>query len=960
MTDHHDRDNQAIDAFADALDAITLGLPVPGPASDPLVAFADSLAQAGQPIPTDDAVPNHLLPSRTRRQIWSALMAERGVRPGSTKRPATPGAAGSALALNPWSPRQLTERPRGRRPSGSVARYLPAVQPSSTFLMVVLALVMIGVSFAWIAPERGFAPGASATESAASPEASPAATGDCSVRAGAVPENPSPPAAYVPVGPVDPAVLQPSVTAILTFYSCTSDESVESGQLESFLRSISTPRFNWWITGQGGTDTDEERADSDARVAELTRSWFHPLEPSTESARNPVDDPDPYAVNVLTGSAQTLSDGRIGVLVSFTSPEMSSVPDASWVKVENEGRLPNIMFAALAPTLSGVAIDEFTVLCAGQRCVDTFAPDRSLATPAYQPDIVDAPCVKQYNEWTYHPEGPRNYDRVGSVSPFYLNEVDHFFRGYSGCSDDDDDAKSTFRTIGYSDVANAETTRIASELNQTLTQSLASQQDLRRYTWYLEEGSVRVLNVFAGTASTFGDGRVGVLTTLTDESVSPYPDDSWQAYGSVAGVTTPVVQIVFLSFTGNFLVDEVVTLCAGASCIDLYGADAVSQLATPTAATLVTTDGDQWQRPVTADECVVESRPRDEMTALISTPATIPDRAYLPAVTVDSSTELNVIAAARAWHACANYGLPSQRMALESPAYIWEQSGRTRHDDPARFEARQAATRSFSETLLDPDWTTYFIETAGVDDLAFSGQRSIVQPGHAWRLPDGRVGVVVSQLVPPGTHEERADWPEHSVEFQIFTLGNDRWLLDETLWLCPGGCEVAPGVVSASPVADLPAATCMTAEVHNEPISAPWMTDDLLRNLPWIEVDIGSGDLTLLGLLWYGDRPLEPNGGFPADGMSAKLMWYSSEQIRDLRILAHPVDDATNEPVQVMTNAANSAANGPSMMWPSSMALPGVGCWEITLTATVAETGEPVTGTLIMEVVAPPASTPES
>jgi hypothetical protein len=138
------------------------------------------------------------------------------------------------------------------------------------------------------------------------------------------------------------------------------------------------------------------------------------------------------------------------------------------------------------------------------------------------------------------------------------------------------------------------------------------------------------------------------------------------------------------------------------------------------------------------------------------------------------------------------------------------------------------------------------------------------------------------------------------------------------------------------------------------------MTDGLLRNMPWIKVDTGSGDLTLLGLLWYGDRPLEPNGVFPADGMSAKLMWYSSVQIRDLRILARPVDDATSKPVQVMTNAANSAANGPSVMWPSSMALPGVGCWEVTLTATVAGTGEPVTGTVIMEVVDPPASSPKS
>jgi hypothetical protein len=88
------------EAFA-PLYAITFGLPVAGPASDPLAAFGASLAQAGQPVPTDDAAPGHRLSSSAKRQIWSALMAERGVRPGSRTRPTTLGAAGSALALNP-------------------------------------------------------------------------------------------------------------------------------------------------------------------------------------------------------------------------------------------------------------------------------------------------------------------------------------------------------------------------------------------------------------------------------------------------------------------------------------------------------------------------------------------------------------------------------------------------------------------------------------------------------------------------------------------------------------------------------------------------------------------------------------------------------------------------------------------------------------------------------------------
>ena len=65
----------------------------------------------------------------------------------------------------------------------------------------------------------------------------------------------------------------------------------------------------------------------------------------------------------------------------------------------------------------------------------------------------------------------------------------------------------------------------------------------------------------------FSDGRMGVITTLTGPGQSPVPDASWQVANSIE----PEVQIEFLVLTDTLLIDEVVTLCTGAACIDLYG-----------------------------------------------------------------------------------------------------------------------------------------------------------------------------------------------------------------------------------------------------------------------------------------------------------------------------------------------------------------------------------------------------
>lgn len=170
------------DRFADALDAITLGLEWRDN-QVPLAVTAQSIDAIGlDPNGFHDDEPV-TLDRAAKRRIWADLLREHGAGTTPESTPEAPGTAGSTLSPNPWVSPEPTraKRPRLLRPSTGVLRFVPAPQPASTFLLVIAAVVLVGGAFASLAPNgNGVFTNASATENPAqlayaSPEASPAA-----------------------------------------------------------------------------------------------------------------------------------------------------------------------------------------------------------------------------------------------------------------------------------------------------------------------------------------------------------------------------------------------------------------------------------------------------------------------------------------------------------------------------------------------------------------------------------------------------------------------------------------------------------------------------------------------------------------------------------------------------------------------------------------------------------------
>jgi len=169
------------DRFADTLDALTLGMALRSGGDASLTTLARSIDRIG--LQTDAFQDNDpvTLDRAAKRRIWADLMREHGGSTAASPVPQSPGAAGSTLAPNPWAARPDPKPKRARAATG-VLRFIPAAQPTSTFLLVVAVLVLIGGTFASLAPNggQGVIRDASATEHPAqlvyaSPEASPVA-----------------------------------------------------------------------------------------------------------------------------------------------------------------------------------------------------------------------------------------------------------------------------------------------------------------------------------------------------------------------------------------------------------------------------------------------------------------------------------------------------------------------------------------------------------------------------------------------------------------------------------------------------------------------------------------------------------------------------------------------------------------------------------------------------------------
>lgn len=409
---------------------------------------------------------------------------------------------------------------------------------------------------------------------------------------------------------------------------------------------------------------------------------------------------------------------------------------------------------------------------------------------------------------------------------------------------------------------------------------------------------------------------------------------------------------------GQWVLDDRVSVCVG-NC-DAARAQYVDQLVsmgievpgTPVATPKVSTPVADLA-PVSADECAVAPLTSEELSARNTTPpANARPRTYGPVSTGESVWSVEVIAAAREWHGCVAYGESMQARAMESNRYLWEaRSGQNETVDS--LLARQQAVTTLANDILNPDWRHYLIETSTLPNDSDAEAFAVVQPGDLAVLNDGRMAVVVSTLVPEGTIAERTGLPGFlpTVEIQVYARSaaqGYRWLLDERLIACAGDCGPHPAN----------GATCSDATaIHTEPINAQFVRDtNVPEQIPWILADTSSDDVVLVGLLWYGDRPLEPGGVFAEDEFSAKFMWVSDPELHTLSLTAVNTSEPGSKPITMQVNAASAGRT----IYTMYMDFPVPGCWEVTVTGTVLGTGEPVTATVVMEVIAPPSGTPST
>lgn len=316
-----DTERAAEDQFADALDAITLGMPLREGSHSPLADAAWAIGKIG--LNPSEAREEGMvtLDRETKRQIWTDLMRQHGGTPEAAPTPKSPGPAGSTLVPNPWVARAGLAKPKRHRSSTSSLRFLPAAQPTSTFLLVVAVIVLVGGTFASLAPNgEGVVPSARATENPAqlayaSPEASPV-TEDCTVEAApdgtaeSLPSRMYRNSGYVPdLHEIYVANRWEQIVTCGSFNGVTGGipQSLMTGRLAAEYQGASPgePVQTAWVV------TDEE---ADALLGH-SLAW-HELEEmegvyTAALETDPGFDGDPLALDADLGVYRGLTDGRV-------------------------------------------------------------------------------------------------------------------------------------------------------------------------------------------------------------------------------------------------------------------------------------------------------------------------------------------------------------------------------------------------------------------------------------------------------------------------------------------------------------------------------------------------------------------------------------------------------------------------------------------------------------------------
>ena len=632
-------DRAGVERFAGALDALVTGAPPPPVENDSLgrlVSAAERIQRIDGVVDTPAGpLPATRMDVAQRHQIWEDLMRT-SPRPavashGSTRALAVP-------SLNPWvaeaepAPRwDRFEGPRRRSSTGPL-RFIPDIQPLTTFLMVIALLVAIGAGFSSLGQPGG--PGITPTASAtgdrgigaqASPEAvakiagidapfvDPNASVECNVEPRPLEEvaaflrDPGPLSerVYLPATAADPEVAVEIAGAGRAYSVCGGGRELKTPRM-----IFEDPANTYYREAGGGLSTvgTAERKTLSAALLDVNprtcaifddavtplRMGPGPGTPVTSQTTPQAGDHLQFNYTLLPSHMVRLADGRIGgpvfLLLNPDDPRSRITSRYLWVQF--------LIFAPDTTRGGQWAVDEHLWLCTGD-CDAMWVFDAQLdpATP------TAAAC----------PVTPLTRDQVAAIRT-----------GQSALSE------RQYAPVTTADVPTAEDVRAASELIAQCIEAIGADQTrlfplmTDRFAQEIMLGMAPIgpiersraismqygdallgdrpspeeLNVFINVYTTrkpgqeinpgiigATDSRPQIVRLLPDGRAALYSADVWlnragtiRVPGAVPGQEV-FSYTIFANQNGDWLLDEQVVVCLG-ECDD-YWAEMAAPDTTP-------------------------------------------------------------------------------------------------------------------------------------------------------------------------------------------------------------------------------------------------------------------------------------------------------------------------------------------------------------------------------------------
>lgn len=412
----------SVERFAGALDALVAGTsprPIDPAPLGGLVSAAERI-QRIDGVVHDPAGPLSAtrIDAAHRHRIWEDLMK-------TSTRPTAASSSGSTRArsipsLNPWVAESNGDTrwdriagPRRRASTTGVLRFIPDIQPLTTFLMVIALLVAIGAGFSSLGQPGapGVTPTAAATgDRGIAAQASPAAVAEiagidapfvdpnasveCDVEPRPLEEvaaflrDPGPwsERAYLPANTADPDVAVEIAEAGRTYSACGGGREHETPR-----KIFENPHNTYYKESGGGLHTvgvAERKALSKALLDPDPGAYFIPsvkVWTAEEAlAAEEAGQPSQTREVLLPSHIVRLADGRIGGPVFWIGhPDGADIPKNLNVPTDLSWGTVRFLIFAPDPSRGGRwALDEHLWLCAGD-CDAMWVLDAQLdpATP---------------------------------------------------------------------------------------------------------------------------------------------------------------------------------------------------------------------------------------------------------------------------------------------------------------------------------------------------------------------------------------------------------------------------------------------------------------------------------------------------------------------------------------------------------------------------------------------------